>query len=285
VSAASSLAAWGILRAPEVVELAAAVGLSLPAAATLLEKESGGGRNVWGSDPVPTGGAYAKGGAVTRENYQAYRRHLAGGTAGAQGVGPCQLTWRGYQDAADRIGGCWDWRCNVRVGFETLRDLQRQHGVRQGFRRYNGSGPMAEKYADDAMAKLARWTDRLGQPTPTPTARPPAAAPKDDDMNAEQNRLLVELYTQLVTGPDPGRWGWDAWPGGSQQPGGAPDRFTPVDYLRKSNQAAEDTRRDLAALRATVEGLAARVEATPAAAVQIDYAALARELIAAAKGA
>ncbi|MDN5918203.1 MAG: hypothetical protein L0I76_24415, partial [Pseudonocardia sp.] len=115
----------------------------------------------------------------------------------------------------------------------------------------------------------------------------PAAAPAlEDDMNPEQNRLLVDLHTQLVTGPDPGRWGWDAWDGGSTRADGTRDRFTPVDYLRKANQAAEDNRRAVADLRATVETLAALVAGAAAPApVQIDYAALARELIAAVKGA
>jgi len=49
----------GILRAPEVADLAAAAGLDLAAASTLLAIESHGGRNVWGSDGVSTGGIYA----------------------------------------------------------------------------------------------------------------------------------------------------------------------------------------------------------------------------------
>ena len=51
----------GILRAAEVVDLAAA--------ATLLAVESGGGRNVWGSDGVSTGGIYVKGSEVTQAAY------------------------------------------------------------------------------------------------------------------------------------------------------------------------------------------------------------------------
>jgi hypothetical protein len=192
VGSAESLAAWGILRATEVVAIAAETRLALPAAATLLEKESGGGRNVWGSDPVPTAGAYVKGGEVTRDNYRAYRAALAAGTAGTQGVGPCQLTWRGYQDAADQLGGCWQWQHNVRVGFTTLRQLQAVSGVRDGFRRYNGSGPMAERYADDAMAKLQRWTDRLGEPAPAPAPRE-----DEDDMTPEERAALFEVRDLL----------------------------------------------------------------------------------------
>jgi hypothetical protein len=44
------LAAHGILRAADVVRLARAAGLDLAAAATMLEKESSGGSNVFGHD-------------------------------------------------------------------------------------------------------------------------------------------------------------------------------------------------------------------------------------------
>jgi hypothetical protein len=198
VGAVESLAARGIVRPAEVVELAHAAGLEveagqdpselfavrvggrlspcrpelhaaprrisgfvaeLAAAATHLETESAGGRNVWGHDPVDTGGIYRKGSAVTREAYLAYKARRA--ELGAQGVGPCQLTWRGYQDLADGRGACWDWRVNAAVGFEVLAGLIRAHGIRDGFRRYNGSGPAAERYADDAVVRLAKWRDRL----------------------------------------------------------------------------------------------------------------------------
>ncbi|MDN5861048.1 MAG: hypothetical protein L0H84_20780, partial [Pseudonocardia sp.] len=166
MSVADSLTAWGLPRAPEIVELAATAGLALPVAATLLVKESGG-RNVWGHDGVDTGGAYTKGAEVTREDYLAYRVLVRDGRIGRQGVGPTQLTYHVLQDRADDRGGCWDWRTNVAVGFEHLARLQRAVGVRDGFRRYNGSGPAAERYADDAMTELGRWRDRLGNP-PSP---------------------------------------------------------------------------------------------------------------------
>lgn len=184
-----SLAAWGVRRPLEVAELAAAVGLELAAAAALLEKESAGGRNVWGHDGVETGGAYVKGGEVTRAAYEAYRALRRAGQIGAQGVGPCQLTHSGYQDQADQLGGCWDWRTNITVGFRALAGLQRQSGARDGFRRYNGSGPAAEAYADDAMARLARWRDRLG-------GAPPFA--QEDDLSPEQDRMLRVVYDELT---------------------------------------------------------------------------------------
>lgn len=255
MTVAASLAAWGILRPAEVVELAAAAGLDLACAVTMLEKESGGGRNVWGSDGVDTGGAYVKGGPVTRDNYLAYRALAQAHKIGRQGVGPAQLTYYTLQDQADLVGGCWDWRANVTVGFRHLAQLQRSYGIRGGFRRYNGDGPAAERYADDALARLAKWRTRIG---PTPAPPTPTAAPvEDDDMTPEQAQKLDILFSQLVTGPDPAAWGWPTFPGGSN------DRFTVVDYLRKQNQRAEDNARDLALLRESVAALARQVAALP----------------------
>ena len=156
----------GIIDPGVVIPAAHAAELALPVACALLIRESSGGLNVWGADPVDTGGAYAKGGPVTEANYTAYRRALKIGRAGPQGVGPCQLTWVPYQDRADRLGGCWRAQVSMRVGFEVLAGLQREHGVRGGFRRYNGSGPAAETYADAAMATLARWQEALNQQSP-----------------------------------------------------------------------------------------------------------------------
>lgn len=206
-----SLAAWGILRPAEVVELAGAAGLDVAHAAVLLEKESAGGKNVWGSDGVETGGAYKKGAPVTREAYERYRALQRAGSIGAQGVGPTQLTWPGYQDQADELGGCWDWRCNVRVGLRVLAQLQAQYGVRDGFRRYNGSGPMAERYADDAMTRLARWRDRLGAAaiTGSGTTKAPAVTPtKQEDWSSMATKDEVAAVVRAVVQEELGGVVW-----------------------------------------------------------------------------
>lgn len=174
MSSAEVITAAGIQRANDIIEIASQVGLSLPVAVTLVQKESNG-RNVWGSDGVSTGGAYVKGGPVTKQNYEAYKALRKAGRIGMQGVGPTQLTWWEFQDRADAQGGCWDYRTNLRVGFEILRDLQARYGTREGFRRYNGSGAAAEKYAADAMSKLSSWTSKLANrptPAPKPAGRP-----------------------------------------------------------------------------------------------------------------
>jgi peptidoglycan hydrolase-like protein with peptidoglycan-binding domain len=194
----------GTLRPTEVVELAALAGLELAAAATLLQKESGGGANVYGHDGVETGGFYVKGGPVTASNYKKYKAHRS--QFGAQGVGPTQLTFPGFQDRADARGGCFDWRVNALVGFEILSGNITALGVRKGFRAFNGSGPAAERYADDAMAKLRVWRDRLaGTPGVMPAMPRPVLHEGDTgtvvlSIQKFMNRTFP-LYTHIDTAP------------------------------------------------------------------------------------
>lgn len=174
---------WGIQRAAEVVEIAAAVGLPLTIAASLLEQESAGGRNVWGSDAVQTGGVYIKGAEVTRASYLAYK--AIRGQVGNQGCGPCQLTATGYQDQADALGGCWIPRNNMMVGFRAMADLIRQNGTPTGLRKYNGSGPWAEAYREQMLARIAKWAARLGDQgaaPPAPVETLSATGSEDDPM-------------------------------------------------------------------------------------------------------
>lgn len=191
MTAADVMGQNGIVRPAEVIDLAARAKLDLACACTLLEKESFGGKNVWGSDPVPTGGAYTKGGPVTAENYQAYRAALGKGTAGRQGVGPTQLTYGPFQDQADKAGGCWDWRANCLTGFGILASLIRVAGEQDGFRRYNGSGPAADRYGIDAVNKLRAWRQRLaGQSLIIPEVEVPLT-PDEVERIAQRTAQLV----------------------------------------------------------------------------------------------
>jgi len=121
----------------------------------LMEQETGNGANIFGHDPTIFVGA----GAVTKDKYLAYKRQR--GHTHMQGVGPVQLTWWATQDAADRLGGCWRPRFNLRIGFQTLAALIRANGTHEGMKRYNGSGPAAEAYAKSLAAKAAKWKSRF----------------------------------------------------------------------------------------------------------------------------
>ena len=207
MTAAEVLTNHGIQRAAEVVQLAAAAELELGAAATLLQKESGGGHNIFGHDDVKTGGNYVKGGKVTKEAYLKYKAHRD--EFGAQGVGPTQLTFPDFQDRADDRGGCFDFRVNCSVGFEILAGLINAKGVHDGFRAYNGSGPAAELYADDAINKLNVWRSRLGGVPETALFPPEADLTKDELLDALESargqKALQSAVTHVLrqaTGPD-----------------------------------------------------------------------------------
>jgi hypothetical protein len=207
-NAVDILARGGILRAQLVAEIAATAGLELAAAAAMLEKESSGGHNVWGHDGGPTGGAYVKGSEVTRASYMAYKHALETNRAGRQGVGPCQLTYGPFQDQADNMGGCWEPSFNMRVGFRVLQGLIGSYGVRDGFRRYNGSGPAAEAYAADMMVRLAAWRARLGGAgAPAPASSGTPGPLRQGDTGSAVARLQAflnanyPLYSKIDLGP------------------------------------------------------------------------------------
>jgi hypothetical protein len=133
-------------------------GLPVSLGFALVERESGF-RNVYGHDPVTN--RAPKGAKVTRTNYlHVYLPDRRAGK-GMQGVGPCQLTWYAKQDRADRLGGCWIARYNIRVAFEDLAALIHSHGIRAGIKAYNGNGPGADRYAVAVLACQRRWHNIL----------------------------------------------------------------------------------------------------------------------------
>jgi peptidoglycan hydrolase-like protein with peptidoglycan-binding domain len=167
------LRAGGIVAPKLCVAEAARAGLRLELAAALLDKESGGGHNVFGHDRDRNGKYIfpARDGTVkvTKELYREYkRRRIASGNKAMQGVGPCQLTWYSFQDDADELGGCWKPQINMRVGFRRLASLIRTHGDAVGARMYNGSGDAAVAYSADLLRKAAAWKARLDGATPVP---------------------------------------------------------------------------------------------------------------------
>lgn len=155
------LAAGGILDPATAVAAADAVGLPVALAAAVLEQESAGGRSVWGHDPVENRGIYVPGSPVTEAAYRRYKVLADRGEIGRQGVGPMQLTGRDWQDAADARGGCWVPAANMAAAFTGLVTLTNRYGLPDGVRRYNGSGPAAEKYRDSVLRRYRVWTERL----------------------------------------------------------------------------------------------------------------------------
>lgn len=123
-------------------------GLELAVLCAVLDQETGGGQNVFGHDPTIFIGA----GRVTKAKYLEYRA-MRRATGKMQGVGPMQLTWYSYQDAADALGGCWKPRWNVAVGVAILDRAVKRSGLYAALRAYNGS----DTYAVKVMVKVHKW--------------------------------------------------------------------------------------------------------------------------------
>lgn len=143
--------------ATHILEACATSGLPLSYALALCEKE-GGFRMVYGHDNVRN--PAPKGGRVTRGNYAEYKRDRRKGL-GMQGVGHTQLTWFEFQDAADRLGGCWKPYPNLVVGFSNLKRLINLHGEERGAAAYNGAGDAAAAYGRDFVRKQKTWHRRI----------------------------------------------------------------------------------------------------------------------------
>jgi cell wall-associated NlpC family hydrolase len=154
----------GIVRPADTLRVAREVGLALPFACALLEQESSGGHNVFGHDSVSNP---VRGGEVTKDRYLEYKHYRQLGL-GANGVGPTQLTWPGFQDRADQLGGCWVYDVNLRVGFSVLRAQIRKSGAYRGYWNYNGS----EAYAKQVLPRVMKWQTLLGVVTEPANGHP-----------------------------------------------------------------------------------------------------------------
>ena len=190
--------AGGILNPRMAVAEAERAGLRLDYACAMLQKESGGGSNVFGHDPTIFVGA----GTVTKAKYQDYkRRRVASGNKLMQGVGPTQLTYWTLQDRADAQGGCWNPRINMRVGFKHLADHIRNYGEADGARRYNGSGDAAVAYSKDLLAKAAKWRAVLdgAAPVVVPAADGPLKLGAHGPRVVRLTRRLARLRSKAGT--------------------------------------------------------------------------------------
>jgi hypothetical protein len=142
-----------------IVREARRSGVPVSLVCAVIEQESGF-RNVFGHDRVPNPVKSPPGGLleVTEGRYRDYLRHRKLGH-GNQGVGPMQLTWPGFQDRADDLGGCWRPEANIRVGAGVLADNVRKLGHERGVQKYNGAPGNA--YATSVLKLERTWRARL----------------------------------------------------------------------------------------------------------------------------
>jgi hypothetical protein len=143
------------------------IGLELAVACTTTQMESSG-RMIYGSDPGAdwmNHGPYGRmfGEPVTRQNAQwAWGEIQAGKTS--NGFGIKQLTSPNLIADANAHGGVWNAQHNCASGDRFFLALIHESGnnLWTAFYHYNGSGPMAERYANDACAIVQTWRARLG---------------------------------------------------------------------------------------------------------------------------
>lgn len=140
------------------------VGLPYFAACALLEQESGG-RNVYGHDK---GGVFDGLGQieVTDVNFMLFLTKVFAGQT-SNGVGPCQITYRGYfPQMLERGLNPATPLDNMTFGFELLAaNYGRLGSWEKAGAAYNG-GPRpnaaALAYGRSLAAKVAAWKTRLG---------------------------------------------------------------------------------------------------------------------------
>jgi soluble lytic murein transglycosylase-like protein len=122
-------------------------------ALALIEQESGF-RNVFGCDHGP-GKAYCHQG-VTRAKVQALRR-----SGLMNGVGPAQLTWKGYVEEADRDGGAHKTSVNIATGIRILDSHIKATGSEfKALATYNAGNPnsqQGQRYARQVLERKAKY--------------------------------------------------------------------------------------------------------------------------------
>lgn len=163
---AEILTAGGLANADLIVQAASTTGLPLAILAAMIEKESGG-KNIYGHD---AGGVFSVAGQnveVTQANFTEFRRRVVDGGEKSNGVGPSQVTYRGYWTAYPDYP-FWEPLANLKFGATLLLDLldgdTSDASISSAGAHYNGGTSPNEKavaYGADLLAKTITWRARL----------------------------------------------------------------------------------------------------------------------------
>lgn len=148
---------FGLVNVDDAAIACRKAGLPFYAACALLEKESGG-RNVYGHDKGGVLSGFSL--DVNVDNFAAFLFEVNRGQT-SNGVGPCQITFKGYfaQMIAKGLSP-WVPADNMQFGFGLLLGHYNAHGHdwAAAGTAYNG----ASAYGNDLAAKVAAWRTRLG---------------------------------------------------------------------------------------------------------------------------
>lgn len=148
----------GLANAPTIYSSATDAGLTLPAACALMQQESGG-HNVYGHDQGGALSGYPE--RVDPSNFRVFLWLVDNPNLSfaSNGVGPSQITARGYFDQMKQEGlHPWDAGDNMFFGFRLLKGYRADTGSWEGAgTKYNG----AESYGVELAAKVRAWRDLL----------------------------------------------------------------------------------------------------------------------------
>lgn len=166
-------------NAPAILAAASRAGVDLALACALIEQESAG-KNVYGHDSGGTystrdaevvldGVTYPRGSdvPVTEANYARFVALVASG-AKSNGVGPAQITYRGYFPDAERRGlRLWLPEDNLTFGLQIIaRHLAAGRSIAEAGTLYNAGNLTAgvTAYGRDLETKTDTWRARLATP-------------------------------------------------------------------------------------------------------------------------
>jgi hypothetical protein len=227
--------AKGLINVVPLAKACDRYGFPFYLACVILEKETRG-QNVFGHDK---GGAMYGAGEVTEAKYREFRRLIDSGQT-SQGVGPMQITWKGYFPVMEADGlKPWLPADNILFGVGILsRSLQR--GLEQGLslekafwlaaKSYNGNA----SYADDAVAKAKVWLAAVGDDD---------MKPEDDDMaitDADVAKIADAVLAELFTKENVEKLARAVWetddiiPAGADEPNPKNKAWWPSTFLRKT---------------------------------------------------
>lgn len=142
----------------EILAVAAAkVGIPFYAACALVDMESEG-KNVYGHDAGGALSGYP--GEVNAENYAVFRWLVIDKKGRSNGVGPCQLTWRGFFPDMESKGlKPYDVHDNMVYGLGLFWGYYKaSKSWTTAGRKYNG----ALTYGRTMAKRVSLWHDRVG---------------------------------------------------------------------------------------------------------------------------
>jgi hypothetical protein len=161
VALATKAKAYRASYSLRIILEARAAGIPISLAFALVEKESGF-RSIYGHDPVKN--RAPKGRTVTKNNYlDTYLPDRHAGL-GNQGVGLTQLTSPVFQDKADKMGGAWIPKYQLRVGFQRMAELLKKYDTGRAIASYNageGGWKNGMRYSEDVRKLQKKWHNRL----------------------------------------------------------------------------------------------------------------------------